>query len=47
MKQYRYRIQNEQYQTYIRNQVNLGLSETVEKHCACGFLHFFTFQTPI
>lgn len=38
MKQYRYRIQNEQYQTYIRNQVNSGLSETVEKHCACGFL---------
>ena len=38
MYQHRYKIQNEQYQTYIRNQVNSGLSETVENHCACGFL---------
>jgi hypothetical protein len=34
----RYRIESEKYRKYITNQLNSGLSETVEVHCACGFL---------
>ena len=38
MKQERYKINSDQYIQYIKNQINSGLSETVQKHCACGFL---------
>jgi len=34
----RYRIENEKYKSYITNQVNSGLSEITQHHCACGFL---------
>jgi hypothetical protein len=36
--QYRYRMESEKYRKYIMNQVKNGLSDEVEKHCACGFL---------
>jgi len=38
MPQYRYKIQSEQYKTYIENQIKSGLSVITEHHCACGFL---------
>jgi hypothetical protein len=36
--QKRYIMQKEQYENYIRKQINCGLSEITENHCACGFL---------
>lgn len=38
MLQERYRLESEKYRNYIKNQVKNGLSETTDKHCACGFL---------
>jgi hypothetical protein len=38
MKQERYRIEAEKYKSYITNQVNAGLNEITQHHCACGFL---------
>jgi hypothetical protein len=38
MYQERYRLESEKYKNYIKNQVERGLSETQENHCACGFL---------
>lgn len=38
MLQERYRIQKEQYKNYIEKQINNGLSEITENHCACQFL---------
>jgi hypothetical protein len=38
MNQYRYKLESDKYKKYISNQVNLGLSDTTEHHCACGFL---------
>jgi len=38
MKQKRYETQKEQYKNYIQKQINSGLSEITENHCACGFL---------
>jgi hypothetical protein len=37
MEQPRYITQCERYVNYINNQKKRGLSETVEKNCACGF----------
>jgi hypothetical protein len=34
----KYRIEREKYKNYINNQVNNGLSETTDAHCACGLL---------
>lgn len=36
--QERYRLENEKYFKYIEDQINNGMSETTEHHCACGFL---------
>ena len=38
MNQKRYKMQEEQYKNYIQKQINSGLSEITENHCACGFL---------
>ena len=38
MRQDRYVKQSHQYRKYIQKQIDNGLSETVKKHCACGFL---------
>ena len=38
MNQERYVREREKYEKYIRKQVNNGLSEITENHCACGFL---------
>lgn len=38
MIQERYKLESEKYKKYINNQINNGLSETTDKHCACGFL---------
>jgi hypothetical protein len=38
MNQYRYKLESDKYKKYISNQVNSGLSDTTEHHCACGFL---------
>jgi hypothetical protein len=38
MKQERYVSQKQKYTTYINKQIQNGLSETVKKHCQCGFL---------
>lgn len=38
MNQNRYKMQEEQYKKYIQKQINSGLSEITENHCACGFL---------
>jgi hypothetical protein len=38
MYQRRYQLESEKYKNYIKNQVNSGLSEFTEQHCACGFL---------
>ena len=34
----RYKIESGKYKSDIANQVKAGLSETTQKHCACGFL---------
>ena len=34
----RYILESEKYKNYIKNQVQNGLSEITEHHCACGFL---------
>ena len=34
----KYILESERYSKYISNQLNNGLSEEVEHHCACGFL---------
>ena len=36
--QERYRLESENYKKYINNQINNGLSEITEHHCATGFL---------
>jgi hypothetical protein len=38
MKQHRYILQSEQIKNYIFKQINNGLRETTEYHCASGFL---------
>jgi len=38
MHQYRYKLESEKYKNYINNQVQNGLSEITQHHCACGFL---------
>lgn len=38
MGQERYRLQKSRYTQYIDNQLNNGLSDHVDNHCACGFL---------
>jgi hypothetical protein len=38
IEQHRYLLESVKYETYIKNQVNNGLSEETEHHCACGFL---------
>ena len=38
MSQSRYKLESDKYIKYIQTQVNNGLSEEVEQHCACGFL---------
>jgi hypothetical protein len=38
MKQKRYEIESEQYKQYIKTQIDNGLEDTVQQHCACGFL---------
>ena len=38
MKQHRYRLQESRYKQYIHNQLNNGLSDHVDHHCAGGFL---------
>jgi hypothetical protein len=34
----RYKAESERYSEYIKAQIANGLQETVENHCACGFL---------
>jgi len=38
MNQERYRLECDKYSKYIENQLNQGLSDTVQYHSACGFL---------
>ena len=38
MHQHRYRLESEKYVNYIRKQIENGLSEIQDKHCACPFL---------
>lgn len=38
IKQHRYFLQKNKIITYIKSQLNSGLSETTKHHCACGFL---------
>jgi hypothetical protein len=38
MKQKRYKMESEKYINYIEKQIKNGLSSTVDKHCATGFL---------
>lgn len=38
MHQQRYSIHKSNYEAYINSQINNGLSDTIENHCACGFL---------
>lgn len=38
MIQYRYTLEKDKYINYINEQISNGLSETTDKHCACGFL---------
>lgn len=38
MYHHRYRLESEKYQEYIKNQVNNGLSDITEHHCATGLL---------
>ncbi len=38
MTQERYRIESDNYRKYISNQVEKGLIEETDRHCACGFL---------
>jgi hypothetical protein len=38
MLQERYKLESTKYTTYIKNQVNNGLSDTTEHHGACGLL---------
>lgn len=38
MYQERYRLESEKYKNYINKQIQNGLSEVTEHHCACGFL---------
>lgn len=38
IKQHRYSLQSQQYQDYIKKQIQKGLSETTIHHAACGFL---------
>jgi hypothetical protein len=36
--QQRYVLESEKYKKYIHKQIDNGLSENVQNHCACGFL---------
>jgi hypothetical protein len=38
MKQDRYLLQSDKYIKYIHTQINNGLNEITEHHCACGLL---------
>lgn len=38
MTQERYIVHSDNYKNYIENQINKGLKETTNYHCACGFL---------
>lgn len=38
MRQERYRLERDKYVTYIKNQINNGLSETTKHHCATGLI---------
>ena len=38
MKHHKYRLQENRYKQYIHNQLNNGLSDHVDHHCAGGFL---------
>lgn len=38
MNQHRYTLERDRYRKYIEKQIENGLSEITEKHCACGFL---------
>jgi len=38
MGQERYQIESDKYRKYISNQVEKGLREETNRHCACGFL---------
>ena len=38
MWQERYKLESEKYMHYINNQINKGLKDITDYHCACGFL---------
>uniref|UniRef100_A0A6C0J5X3 DUF616 domain-containing protein n=1 Tax=viral metagenome TaxID=1070528 RepID=A0A6C0J5X3_9ZZZZ len=38
MGQERYRLESEKYKSYIYNQINNGLKDTIDNHSDCGFL---------